>query len=580
METLQTNFARRAMKAKTIFSAMLAAGILSLANRAAAQWSAVTTTPGGVGISTMLLLSDGSVMGQVQGGTGWLRLIPSLSGNYSGGTWTNNIQSMNHTRTYFASDMLQNGQMFVGGGELGNGSDWVEIYNPVANNWTDVGPAYFGGMADAESVVLDNGQILVDPQATDGYGHDTFIFNPADNTWSDPIVPLHDMSEDSWVKLADDSILAVDSDGSSYGALTSERYVPATGAWTNAGTLPVSIWADLPNGGVVGETGPGFLLPNGNAIFFGGNGNTAIYKPGTGTWVQGPSFPGGLVSADAPGAMMPDGKILLCVGQIIDSTNANNDWQSPISFFEYNYTVGTTGSLTQVLAPGNSSYTMNAITYPCRMLLLPTGNVLFTTGSSQLYIYQEDSGPLAAGQPTINNVQWDSDGSLTLTGTLFDGISEGAAYGDDQQMATDFPLVRFTDGSGDVYYGRTYNWSSTSVQTGGETMTTQVTIPPDVFQFTDVFSLQVVANGNPSPGVTFYSPVWVDFNLDSPVQLGWYDFPYYTLPQGVSAINSSYPGGTIGIRGDVQPSTGNETVPYTISTPMTIISVSGPSTIQ
>jgi hypothetical protein len=56
-------------------------------------------------------------------------------------------------------------------------------------------------------------------------------------------------------------------------------------------------------------------------------------------------------------------------------------------------------------------------------------------------------------------------------------------------------------------------------------------------------------------------------------------FPDYTLPQAVSQINSSYPGGTIAIRGDIQPSTGHESVPYTISTPMTIISVSGPSTI-
>jgi hypothetical protein len=106
-----------------------------------------------------------------------------------------------------------------------------------------------------------------------------------------------------------------------------------------------------------------------------------------------------------------------------------------------------------------------------------------------------------------------------------------------------------------------------------------VTVPSSVLDFPGQWSLQVVANGNASLGVTFYSPVWVDFNLDSAFQVGWYVFPYYTLPQGVSDIAGSYPGGTIAIRGDVQPSLGHEAVPYTISTPMTIIAVSGPSTI-
>jgi hypothetical protein len=351
----------------------------------------------------------------------------------------------------------------------------------------------------------------------------------------------------------------------------------------SAGSTPVSVWVPLPNGNIVAETGPAFLLPNGNVIFFGGNGNTVIYEYPSGNWEQGPTIPNGQVMADAPGAMMPNGKILLCVGgQLSDNANPNNpsDWPTPVSFYEYDYSVGATGSFTRVLAPGNSSYTRNDRTYPCRMLVLPSGNVLFTDGGSQLYIYQMDSAALAAGQPTINNVQWNSDGSLHLTGTLFDGISQGAAYGDDQQMDTDFPIVRFTDGSGDVYYGRTYNWSSTSIQTGGRTMTTEVTVPPAVLDFPGSFTLQVVANGNPSAGVTFDSPVWVDFNLDSVFQFGWYAFPYYTLPQGVSAITTSYPGGTIGIRGDVQPSTGHESVPYTISAPMTIISVSGPSTIS
>jgi hypothetical protein len=321
-------------------------------------------------------------------------------------------------------------------------------------------------------------------------------------------------------------------------------------------------------------------LPNGNAIFIGGNGHTAIYVYASNSWIQGPDIPNGQVSGDAPGAMMPNGKILLCVGpQLVDRVS-RNDWDTPVSFYEYDYSIGATGTFTHVLAPGNSSYTLNSdIEYPCRMLVLPSGNVLFTDGNQQLgstlYIYQMDSGALAVGQPAINKVQWNTDGSLHVTGTLFDGISEGAAYGDDQQMDTDFPLVRFTSGS-TVYYGRTYNWSSTSIQTGGQIMTTEVTVPPAVLDFPGNWSLQVVANGNASAAWNFYSPVWVDFNYSGfPLQNGWEFFPWTTLPSGVSEIASSFPGGTIAIKS----STGHETVPYTISTPMTIISVNGPSKI-
>ena len=143
-------------------------------------------------------------------------------------------------------------------------------------------------------------------------------------------------------------------------------------------------------------------------------------------------------------------------------------------------------------------------------------------------------------------------------------------------MDSNYPIVRFTDGSGNVYYGRTYNWSRTSVQTGGAVVTTECAVPASVFDFPNNFSLQVIANGIASNPVTFYSPVWVDFNYIG-FQNGWYVFPWETLPSGVSAVAI---GGTIAINASTQPSVGHETVPYTISTPMTIISVYGPSTIS
>jgi hypothetical protein len=93
------------------------------------------------------------------------------------------------------------------------------------------------------------------------------------------------------------------------------------------------------------------------------------------------------------------------------------------------------------------------------------------------------------------------NGSYHLTGTGLNGLSEGAAFGDDNQMDSNYPLVRFTDGSGNVHYGRTYNWSSTGVMTGTNLVSTDFTLPPNLPAGS---YLEVVANGIASDPVAFY----------------------------------------------------------------------------
>jgi hypothetical protein len=87
-----------------------------------------------------------------------------------------------------------------------------------------------------------------------------------------------------------------------------------------------------------------------------------------------------------------------------------------------------------------------------------------------------------------------------VTGTLFNGISEGASYGDDWQMATNYPIVRLTSGA-NVYYVRTSEWNSTGVQRGINADTTYFTIPSTLPN--TPYSLAVVANGISSDTVTF-----------------------------------------------------------------------------
>ena len=58
-------------------------------------------------------------------------------------------------------------------------------------------------------------------------------------------------------------------------------------------------------------------------------------------------------------------------------------------------------------------------------------------------------GPYANSIYANNN-----DGSFTITGTHLTGVSEGATYGDEAEMSSNYPIVKLTDSNGNVIYAR------------------------------------------------------------------------------------------------------------------------------
>ena len=118
--------------------------------------------------------------------------------------------------------------------------------------------------------------------------------------------------------------------------------------------------------------------------------------------------------------------------------------------------------------------------YPTRMLTLPTGQVLFSDSDSQLWVYTPDGLPNPALRPVINNVTYSGGGVFTITGKQLNGQSAGAAYGDDDQMDSNYPIVRLADSSGHVYYCRTSNRSSVAVAGGATPETVNFTLNPSV----------------------------------------------------------------------------------------------------
>jgi hypothetical protein len=109
------------------------------------------------------------------------------------------------------------------------------------------------------------------------------------------------------------------------------------------------------------------------------------------------------------------------------------------------------------------------------MLMLPTGQLLFADGSSQLWVYTPDGAAPSAYQPVTTGVVY-SAGVFVLTGLRLSGQSAGATYGDDAEMDENYPIVRLESSSGKVYYCRTTNWSSVGVGPGSTPQTVNFTL--------------------------------------------------------------------------------------------------------
>ncbi len=441
-------------------------------------------------VGHLQLLSDGTVLAKQD--AIWFRLAPDSSGHYANGTWTTTA-GMADTRTYFASQVLRDGRLLVAGGEYGTGSNTCEIYNPVANTWTQISvPTNLSiNISDASSMLLPDGRVLVAPVAP-ATNNLTMIYDPVSNTWTNGDATLGGQNESNWAELPDGSILTID-----ILSTNTERYIPSLGKWIRDAPIPQLL--SSPYGA---ELGPATMLPNGKAIFFGDHVKNAIYTPSGntnfGSWVAAPDFPNGQGMPDAPCAMLVNGKILCATAP---AAYVANTFNTPVSFFEYDY---VSNKFTGVSAPGGAAV-FSGYAYPVRMLDLPDGTVLCNPDGVNLYLYQPGGVPLTNGQPNVQSVSQNSDGSLHFSGTMFNGLSVGASYGDDEQQDSNFPIIRFTDGNGVVRYGRTYNWSSTGVQTGTNVVTTECTLPAGASLQDKV---EVVANGIASPQISY--PIALD----------------------------------------------------------------------
>ena len=168
----------------------------------------VLANPPGFAASTMLLLTDGTVMVNEDSSRRWFRLTSDTGGGYRNGTWTS-LADAGVARRYYDSAVLADGRVLVMGGEYSDASgtfsqDWTgtgEIYDPLTNTWspTSAPPFASGAIGDAAACLLADGQLLVG----DVFSTATAIYDPATNTWSTTTSSTYMSNEASWVLLQD-----------------------------------------------------------------------------------------------------------------------------------------------------------------------------------------------------------------------------------------------------------------------------------------------------------------------------------------------------------------------------------------
>jgi Kelch motif. len=460
------------------------------------------------------LLTDGSILlNECASGYGtrrWWKLAPDGGGNYVGGIWLRVTDSLN-ARKYFASAVLADGRFVVAGGEYSDTSgsnkqdesSKCEIYDPVANTWTQIAtPGNLAQLGDAACCMLADGRLLI----ADINSTQTFTLNPSNLLWSLAAIngaKTMNPQEESWVLMADGTVITPECANPP----NAEKYDPASDKWVSASALVANIVENASS-----EIGPGVLLPDGRAFFVGSNGgNTALYTSGgtptsQGTWAAGPTIPlppgsrQALGSKDGPGSLEPGGKFLFPAAPV---DGQRNNYNSPCSFFECDGK-----NIARVSDPPNS----NCPTYVGRLLVLPTGEILWTReDDSGIYLFQSTDAPQDAWRPVITAAPASITPGTTvnISGTQFNGISQASAYGDDHTPATNYPIVRIRNRkNGRVRYCRTANHSITTqngtqpsmgVATENTLITTQLVIPGDIELGPS--ELFVVANGIPSAPV-------------------------------------------------------------------------------
>jgi len=507
--------------------------------------------------STALQLTDGTIMVQEYASSTWWKLTPDEHANYNTGTWSKLASSVAYNAAgaivpyaprFFASAVLKDGSVIVEGGEYtynvdgtsqgrtrtNMGAIFDPTKGPIGADGTPIGAwtpvlaplvptpadpfAVWQNIGDAPSIVLDDGTFMLG----NIFSKTSAVLDEATLKWKivDATGKSDRNSEEGWTLLPGGNVLTIDT-GNPIAGLPNNSEIfnpgatPATtavnGTWTTAHSTvrALSYLACAPK--QLHEIGPAVLRPDGTVFATGvntcgGAGHTAIYDTKTGSWAGGKDIPCDVDAgtkvcndmADAPAAVLLNGNVLV---QTSPGSSTGNS-----TFYEFE--LGTDKFSAEIPPPTTGPGFTQTNSEPGRMLVVSSGHVFYMRsgepGGMWFYVPQGTYDP--AWTPFLTKV---TDNGIcvgcinrgqtyVVSGTQLNGLSGGAAYGDDAQSASNYPLVLIENcRSHNKYFARTHDFSTMGVATGLlNVVTAEFTVAPNTELGPS--SLIVIANGIPS----------------------------------------------------------------------------------
>jgi N-acetylneuraminic acid mutarotase len=229
------------------------------------------------------------------------------------------------SRMMHAAALLPDGKVLVAGGSYNSGDknyvtlSSAEIYDPDTGTWSNTDSLKTARRLSS-IIRLPNGKFL----AAGGGGSSGFLssaelYDPDTGLWSYTGSLNTARSVESPILLPNGKVLVaggwagewIGSEFISYPLSSAELYDPATGLWSNTGSLATAR-----------QEQPATLLPNGKVLTFGGYGaseeiilNSAeLYEPATGLWRTTGSLNTARVGGNLA-ILLPNGKVLAAGGR-------------------------------------------------------------------------------------------------------------------------------------------------------------------------------------------------------------------------------------------------------------------------
>lgn len=515
----------------------------------AQSWTSLNNQLALTGEGAVLQLRDGRILvhHEDQNGayTDWWVLTPDAYGSYVNGTWSSggNLPT-GYAPTYFGSQVLLNattlncpliqcGQVVIEGGEYNGTTETdtnlgaIATYEPFgAISWVaNAPPSGWTRIGDAASITLPNGSYMQSSccDSQNPAGHQIAIYQGPNSWISSGNVKESTTDESGFTLLTNGLVLMTDTKSTTAcpaATRSSELYTitnetTGVGTWACGPSLPVQLYNSKDE-----EMGATVMMYNNRVFQFGGSVNaTAIYDVALNSWTAGPTPVAGLDQSDGPAAVEPNGKVLAMLSPGL--------FLNGCYMVEYDPSTNTLTDTTDTVIPQplDCSPPSTDTSYSGHLMILPTGQILFTAFVPTIQVYTPEPGVAtwtcsscspAQSTPIPATILLSStilrSGSINnlVYGYQLNGLSQNNFYGDDNQYDTNFPLARITCANvagnsctpGYVYYAFTHD--------DGPAGSTVHSIAPKHFGYTHfdlpvvpagMYDFQTVTNGIPSTAI-------------------------------------------------------------------------------